>query len=250
MALTGDRKARRPTDPASSDTPARVSFPRGTWLVLGIFGLFLGATLGGQFLLIEQQRDLARQQRNIAATTLRLVDPLLEDARPLAARARDRRPQVEAAARRADHLVRTTAPLVARLDEAGLPDTTRKVGTVFDALLSGDLPRTLAAVDQTTAALNERARLSRLLRGAITVLGTVRTTGLVRHADRRPPRRGPAGQDAEPGSADPRADVRAPASGAGRHPSDARGGATDEGHAANLDRKLGGEQQTTGTLLP
>jgi hypothetical protein len=242
MALSDGRRPRRPQDgPDLRATPERVSFPRGTWVLLGVFGVFFAATLGGQFLLIKQQRDLAVQQRNVAVTTQGLLDPFLDDARPLAERTRRRLPDVEAAARRADRLTRSATPLVRELDDAGLPEATRKAGTVFDALLTGDLPRTLAAVDEAATTLNDRDRLSRLLRSTITVLGTVRTTGLVQRAAdaTRVVARLDRTQDRALDILTETLELQRQALAVTRQTlAVAR---RTEGHAASLDRKLGGQ---------
>jgi hypothetical protein len=227
VTLTQGRRL-RPSVPHGDDpvpVPARVSFPRGTWLVIGLFALFLGATLGGQFLLIQQQRDLARQQRNIAATTLRLVDPFLDDARPLADRTRRRLPATEAAARRADRLVRSAlplvqsaTPLVQHLDAEGLSEAARATRQLVAAVLSNDLPDAIADL---LPQLAEATRVVDRLDGT-----QVRALALLRTA----------------------VELQRQALATNRETLAVA--KRTEGHAANLDRKFGGEAPAAGLLAP
>jgi chemotaxis protein histidine kinase CheA len=121
-----------PEDNPEGPNPLRVSFPRATWAVLAIFGLVMLGSLGGQLMLIHNQRDITRQQRQLAKRQLKVTRPLADDVRPLATK-----------------------------------------------LSQADLPRLLKSVTQSVSVLDRRDRLTRLMRSAITVLGSIRRTGLV-----------------------------------------------------------------------
>lgn len=142
--------------PGSDEQPSRVSFPPLTWTVIAVFALLLLGSLGTQLAVIHQQRDITRQQRELAARQLELFAPL----------------------------ARSTRPLVEDLDRAGLPRTSRDVGRFTRELLRADPLRALQTVADAAVTLNAEARLERLLRSSITVLGTVRSTRLVDKAAR------------------------------------------------------------------
>lgn len=146
MALNTPRRAAETVQEQQDRPPARVSFPPLTWVVLGLAGLALIGCLGGQLMLIHQQRDIARQQRELARTQLRIIAPLARTARPLTSATLRGLPRARAIAKRADRLTRTTTPLVDQLVQGGLPRTTRALGDLVNRALDSTLPATLRDV--------------------------------------------------------------------------------------------------------
>lgn len=152
--------------------PARVSFPPLTWVVLGLAGLALLGCLGGQLVLIHQQRDIARQQRELARTQLRAFAPLVRTARPLSAQTLRGLPRARAIATRADRLTRTSTPLVDALAQAGLPRTTRALGVLAGRALDSTLP---AALSDVLAAIRDGDLVPRAVRASRAVVRLDRT---------------------------------------------------------------------------
>ena len=190
--------------PSSSEpvapAPVRIGFTPLTWVVLAIFAILLLGSLGTLVVLIDEQRAITRDQRAIADRQFAVLTPLVRESRPLVRRTLEGLPRTRAIATRSDRLVRTATPLLHELTDAGLVQTTGNVGVLVEQLLAGDLPATLRSLNriapqldeapaalrsvrQVSDALLQQQRLSRLMRSAITVLGQVRRSHLVTDAD-------------------------------------------------------------------
>lgn len=155
---------------------------------MGLVAVALLGTLGAQLTLIHQQRDLAVQQRHLAITQLHTIAPLADAATPLARKTLQGLPAIRMAERRADALTRAATPLVAGLTAAGLPATVAEVLRALAALRGADAGAVVRSLGEVTAGLTAHARLTRLVRSAITVLGSVRSSGLVARLARAVPR--------------------------------------------------------------
>lgn len=164
--------------------PARVTFPRGAWLALSIFGVLMLGSLLTQLALIEDQRRTVRTQRAIAERQAREALPLLRALRPLAGDARTAVPGVKRLGGRVERLTRQATPLVADLRSADAGEVVRGLGTLTGAMLDADLPATTLAVRDMTAELARQDRLQRLLVRGVDVLGQVRATDLIRRSAR------------------------------------------------------------------
>lgn len=219
------RRARRaPDDPGPA---TRVTLPPGTTVAVVLFALALLGTLAGQLVIVQQQRDIARQQRALAERQLRDLRPAIRDARPA---------------------LRRLVPLAAQLRSARLPDTARDARALAEGLLEAGGPEALRQAGIAAGTLNDEARLERLVRSAITVLGGIRTTDLVDRAARASRAAIRLDRTQDEALRILRSALRLQREGVAL----ARGTLTTaretldvarrtEGHAASLDRKLGGE---------
>lgn len=122
----------------------RVSFPRGAWAAITVFGLLMLAVLAVQVVLIRDQRAIAKDQRALAERQLRIVGPLADDTRPLARDVRRDLPHTRAIADRADRLARAATPVVQELDGAQLQRAIVATGRLADTLLRDGGPDALA----------------------------------------------------------------------------------------------------------
>lgn len=155
---------------------------------MALVAVALLGTLVAQLTLVHQQRDLARQQRHLAVTQLRTIAPFAASALPLTRQTLRGLPRTRAIAGRADRLARAASPLVEGLTAAGLPATVREVSQALDALRATDAGPVVRSLGEVTAGLTAHERLTRLVRSAITVLGSVRSSGLVARLARAVPR--------------------------------------------------------------
>ena len=135
---------------------ATVTYPARAWVALGIFGLLMVGLLAAQLVTIVQQRDITDRQREIAQAQRDTTLGLLEDGRDLAAAVQERLPALRGTARRADGLLRSTAPLVDDLNRFDAGRALAAAGTLAAQLADQD--RALAAIadiDATRAIAGE-----------------------------------------------------------------------------------------------
>lgn len=132
------------------------------WVALTLFGLLMLGSLAAQLYTVRQQRIIQINQERVAKELNRQALPLLRATRPLIEDAAGRRDEVRAAARRADDLVRETAPLVERLDQAGAPAAIAEGGRLAAALRRAGAPGAIAQTGNLAAALARGNRLVEL----------------------------------------------------------------------------------------
>jgi hypothetical protein len=162
-----------PDTPAST-APARVSFPRGAWVVLGLFGVAMISLLGVQLALIEDQRSTTDRQLRTAVRQANASLPLIQDAQPLVEQLRGDAPAIR-------RFGRDAARLTKQLDKADAGEQLAAAGALARTLLDADVGSTTLAVRRlaanllgadlpsTTRALNgflKRARDERLVETA------------------------------------------------------------------------------------
>jgi hypothetical protein len=142
-----------PAAPHTSDPPARVSFPRGAWIALGLFGLTMIGLLGVQLALIEDQRSTTDRQLKTAVRQANAALPLIEDAQPLVEQLRGDAPAIRRFGRDAARLTKELTPLVRGLNDARADEQLRAAGALARTLLNADVGSTTIAVRRLSANL-------------------------------------------------------------------------------------------------
>ncbi len=123
----------------TSAEPRRVSFPRGVWVAVAVFGvLMLGAILA-QLATVNKQLDTNEDQRALTRRQVREALPLLDSATPLVRRTLENLPEAQRASRRVERLSVAAAPLVQELRRAGLDSSARAVQALAAMLLRSDV---------------------------------------------------------------------------------------------------------------
>jgi hypothetical protein len=122
----------------STAEPRRVSFPRGVWVAVAVFGLL---TLGGilaQLVTVNKQLDTNKDQRALIRRQVREALPLVDSATPLVRRTLENLPETERTGRRVERLAAAATPLVHELRRAGLDSSARAVQELAATLLRAD----------------------------------------------------------------------------------------------------------------
>jgi hypothetical protein len=166
------------------DGPARVSFPRGVWVVLAVVGLLQVGGILTQLVVVEDQRRIVDDQREIAERQRRDSEPLVDQAKPLVRAALEGLPETRRLARRLGRLARETTPVAEELGSAPLASAIRGGTELVFRMLAADAPGALRAARAVSGELLHRQRLRRLLRESLAMLAEVRHERLVAKAGR------------------------------------------------------------------
>lgn len=159
--------------------PVRISLQRSTWVALGLFAFLMLGLLAVQVALIEDQRSTVDRQLRTAVQQAEAARPLLEDAQPLVEELRGGAPAIK-------ELGEDTGELVRELDRAEVGTALEAVRRLSVQLLRGELPQTLTRtadaltdVPRVTDELLAQDRLRRLLVRSTSVLGEVQQLNAV-----------------------------------------------------------------------
>lgn len=123
----------------TSPGPRRVSFPRGAWLGLVLFGLLLVGGIFAQLAVVSKQLDTNNEQRSLIERQVRETLPLVERTDPLVRQTLENLPQTERTSRRVEQLTAAATPLVDELRRAGLDSSARAVQALVATLLRADV---------------------------------------------------------------------------------------------------------------
>jgi hypothetical protein len=135
-------------------------------VALAVFALAQIGLLAAQLLVIEDQRQTLRKQREIAQIQARRSRPVLEAAQPLARDALAALPELRAGGARLDALMRSAAPLVADLRSARAGDAARATIVLAGRLLEADVAGAVASI---AGQLRPEGRLRRLAEDSVRV---------------------------------------------------------------------------------
>lgn len=171
--------------------PTSITFSRGTWIGLAAFGLAMLSALGGQLLLIEDQRSTNdRQLKTIVRQSSRSI-PLLDKTRPLVDQTTQALPAVRRLGRDTQGLLGDLRPLTRDLRDARAPEQLQAAGALARTLLEADIGEMARAVQRAdlpdlatdlravSSELLRQQRLRRLLVRSNAVLGEVRARHLI-----------------------------------------------------------------------
>ena len=182
--------------PQPPDQPTSITFSRGTWIGLSLFGLAMLGALGGQLALIEDQRTTTDRQLKTAVRQASRSIPLMERTRPLIDQTTRALPAVRRLGRDSQVLLDDLRPLTRDLRDARAPEQLQAAGALARTLLAADigemaravqradLPRLATDVREVSSELLRQQRLRRLLVRSNAVLGEVRARNLVQKSSR------------------------------------------------------------------
>ena len=177
--------------PDPTPAPTSITFSRGTWIALTLFGLAMLGTLCAQLLLIEDQRTTTDSKLKTADRQANPAIPLLDRTRPLVDQTTQALPAVRRLGRDTQGLLGDLRPLTRDLRDARAPEQLQAAGALARTLLEadiGEMARAVQRADLPNLATDLRAvssellrqqRLRRLLVRSNAVLGEVRARHLV-----------------------------------------------------------------------
>lgn len=125
--------------------PTSITFSRGTWVALSLFGVLMLGALCGQLLLIEDQRTTTDRQLKTAVRQANRAIPLLDQTRPLVDQTTQALPAIRRLGRDTQTLLGELTPLSRDLNAARAPEQLQAAGALARNLLAADAPEQLQA---------------------------------------------------------------------------------------------------------